>query len=92
MTNTAGESKHFKTSDGVKLHYLGAEAGQPLVMIPSWSQPAEQFKYQINGLHYTSGSSQLISSVVKKPANPITISIALLVFRDSTSVSPVMVR
>ena len=36
-------------------------------MIPGWPQPAEQFKYEINGLPYVSGSSQLISSVIKKP-------------------------
>ena len=51
MTNTAGESKQVKTSDGVKLHYLEAGSGPPLVMIPGWSQTAEQFKYQLEGLH-----------------------------------------
>ena len=50
MVTTAGNSKHFTTSDGVKLHYLEAGSGQPLVMIPGWSQTAEQFKYQIDGL------------------------------------------
>ena len=50
MTNAAGESRHFKTSDGVQLHYLEAGSGPPLVMIPGWSQSAEQFKYQIEGL------------------------------------------
>ena len=50
MVTTAGNSKHITTSDGVKLHYLEAGSGQPLVMIPGWSQTAEQFKYQIDGL------------------------------------------
>jgi non-heme chloroperoxidase len=50
MTDTSGVSKYFKTSDGVKLHYIEAGSGPPLVMIPGWSQTAEQFKYQIKGL------------------------------------------
>ena len=40
----------FITSDGVKLHYLEAGKGQPLVMIPGWSQSAAQFKHQLSGL------------------------------------------
>ncbi len=40
----------FTTSDGVKLHYLEAGSGKPLVMIPGWSQTAEQFKHQLTGL------------------------------------------
>ena len=50
ITNTVGKSRHFKTSDGVTLHYLEAGSGSPLVMIPGWSQSAEQFKFQIKGL------------------------------------------
>jgi non-heme chloroperoxidase len=41
------------TSDGVKLKYMTAGAGRPLVMIPGWSQTAAQFKYQIAGLAQT---------------------------------------
>jgi pimeloyl-ACP methyl ester carboxylesterase len=37
----------FKTSDDVQLSYISAGKGQPIVMIPGWSQSAEQFKYQI---------------------------------------------
>lgn len=44
------ESKNFTTSDGVKLHYLEAGSGRTLVLIHGWSQCAEQFKYQIEGL------------------------------------------
>lgn len=40
----------FTTSDGVKLHYLEAGAGKPLVLIPGWSQTAAQFKHQLDGL------------------------------------------
>ena len=40
----------FTTNDGVKLHYLEAGSGNPLVMIPGWSQSAMEFKYQLTGL------------------------------------------
>ena len=40
----------FTTSDGVKLHYMEAGSGKPLVMIPGWSQTAAQFKHQLTGL------------------------------------------
>jgi non-heme chloroperoxidase len=40
----------FTTSDGVRLHYIEAGSGRPLVLIPGWSQSAAQFKYQIAGL------------------------------------------
>jgi len=39
----------FTTNDGVKLHYLEAGSGSPLVMIPGWSQSAMEFKYQLTG-------------------------------------------
>ncbi|HJO95418.1 MAG TPA: alpha/beta hydrolase [Victivallales bacterium] len=45
-----GKSNYITVSDGVKLHYIEAGSGQPLVMIPGWSQTAEQFKYQIDNL------------------------------------------
>jgi len=38
------------TSDGVGLNVLEAGSGRALVMIPGWSQAAEQFKHQIEGL------------------------------------------
>jgi pimeloyl-ACP methyl ester carboxylesterase len=40
--------KTFTTSDGVKLSYLEAGKGQPFVMIPGWSQTADQWHHQIN--------------------------------------------
>ena len=40
----------FTTNDGIKLHYLEAGSGNPLVMIPGWSQSAMEFKYQLTGL------------------------------------------
>ena len=41
---------HVTTSDGVKLHYLEAGAGQPLVLIPGWSQTAAMYRHQLDGL------------------------------------------
>jgi non-heme chloroperoxidase len=43
-------SKHFRTNDGVRLHYLEAGAGKPIVLVHGFSQTAEQFKFQIEGL------------------------------------------
>jgi non-heme chloroperoxidase len=45
-----GKVGHVTTSDGVSLYYLEAGKGKPILMIPGWSQTAEQFKYQIAGL------------------------------------------
>ena len=45
-----GKVGHVTTSDGVSLHYLEAGEGKPILMIPGWSQTAEQFKYQLTGL------------------------------------------
>jgi pimeloyl-ACP methyl ester carboxylesterase len=38
------------TNDGVRLHYLEAGTGDPLVLVPGWSQTAEEWKYQLDGL------------------------------------------
>jgi non-heme chloroperoxidase len=43
-------SKYFRTYDGVRLHYLEAGAGKPLVLVHGFSQTAEQFKFQIEGM------------------------------------------
>ncbi|WOO43344.1 alpha/beta hydrolase [Rubellicoccus peritrichatus] len=50
MANSTAKSKYFETSDGARLHYLEAGSGPPLVMIPGWSQTAEQYKFQIEAL------------------------------------------
>ncbi len=34
------KSRHFVTSDGVKLHYLEAGSGPSLVFVPGWTMPA----------------------------------------------------
>jgi non-heme chloroperoxidase len=58
MNPTQGQSKHFTTADGVRLHYLEAGSGNPLVLIHGWSQCAEEFKHQIAEL---SGSYRVIA-------------------------------
>ena len=44
------KSGSFTTSDGVKINYLEAGSGPPMVLIPGWSQTAIQFKHQLTGL------------------------------------------
>ena len=44
------EVGHVRTNDGVNLHYLEAGSGKPILMIPGWSQTAEQFRHQLEGL------------------------------------------
>lgn len=44
------KSGFFKTSDGATLHYIEKGVGRPVVMVPGWSQTAEQYKYQMDGL------------------------------------------
>jgi non-heme chloroperoxidase len=39
--------RHFKTSDGVHLHYLEAGKGSTIVFIPGWMMPAEIWQGQI---------------------------------------------
>ncbi|WP_426954981.1 alpha/beta fold hydrolase [Muricoccus radiodurans] len=43
-------SRYFRTTDGVRLHYLEAGRGQPLVIVPGWSMPAWIFEPQLRGL------------------------------------------
>jgi pimeloyl-ACP methyl ester carboxylesterase len=46
----AGQPGEVTTSDGVALRYLEAGSGKPILMIPGWSQTAEQFRHQLAGL------------------------------------------
>lgn len=41
---------YFTTNDNVRLHYIDEGLGTPLVLLHSWSQSAEQYKYQIEAL------------------------------------------
>jgi non-heme chloroperoxidase len=45
-----GAPGQVTTNDGANLRYLEAGSGKPILMIPGWSQTAEQFKYQLSGL------------------------------------------
>jgi microsomal epoxide hydrolase len=42
------KSGFFKTSDGVRIHYLEAGSGRPIVFIPGWSMPAWIWQKQID--------------------------------------------
>jgi non-heme chloroperoxidase len=43
----ASAAEDFKTSDGVRLHYISEGSGETLLFIPGWSMPAEIWRYQI---------------------------------------------
>jgi non-heme chloroperoxidase len=44
----ATKSEFFKTSDGVRIHYLEAGSGRPIVFIPGWTMPAWIWQNQID--------------------------------------------
>jgi microsomal epoxide hydrolase len=44
----AAKSDFFKTSDGVRIHYLEAGSGRPIVFIPGWTMPAWIWQKQID--------------------------------------------
>ncbi len=50
ISELPGRKGQIQTGDGITLHYLEAGSGQPLLIIPGWSQTAKQFKHQITGL------------------------------------------
>jgi non-heme chloroperoxidase len=41
-------SGFFKTSDGIRIHYLEAGGGRPIVFIPGWTMPAWIWQKQID--------------------------------------------
>jgi non-heme chloroperoxidase len=41
-------SNFFKTSDGVRIHYLESGSGRPIVFIPGWTMPAWIWQKQID--------------------------------------------
>lgn len=41
-------SKFFQTSDDIKIHYLEAGSGRPIVFIPGWTMPAWIWQEQID--------------------------------------------
>lgn len=42
------ESRHFVTSDGIKLHYLEAGSGPTLMFVPGWTMPAWIWEPQLS--------------------------------------------
>ena len=42
------KSEFFKTSDGIRIHYLEAGSGRPIVFIPGWTMPAWIWQKQID--------------------------------------------
>ena len=44
------KSEYFNTSDNVRLHYIEAGEGRPIVLIPGWTMPANIWRPQINAL------------------------------------------
>jgi non-heme chloroperoxidase len=45
---TTTKSGFFKTSDGIRIHYLEAGSGRPIVFIPGWTMPAWIWQKQID--------------------------------------------
>src|SRR5258706_15745044 len=46
-SNVKIASKYFRTNDGVRLHYLEAGAGKPVVLVYGFSQNWGQIKFSI---------------------------------------------
>jgi len=42
------KSDFFKTSDGIRIHYVEAGSGRPIVFIPGWTMPAWIWQKQID--------------------------------------------
>jgi non-heme chloroperoxidase len=42
------KSEFFKTSDGIRIHYVEAGSGRPIVFIPGWTMPAWIWQKQID--------------------------------------------
>src|SRR5580698_7382028 len=47
-TATTTKSGFFTTSDGIRIHYLEAGSGPPIVFIPGWTMPAWIWQKQID--------------------------------------------
>ena len=41
-------SRFFKTSDGVRIHYLESGSGRPIVFIPGWAMPGSIWQKQMD--------------------------------------------
>ncbi len=45
-----GASRSFTSSDGVRLHYMEAGQGRPILLVPGWCMPAWIWENQLRGL------------------------------------------
>ena len=50
LTRDVASSGWFVTSDSVRLHYLEAGRGRPIVFVPGWTMPADIWEPQIRAL------------------------------------------
>jgi non-heme chloroperoxidase len=50
VAQTKQSSAFFTTSDSVKIHYIEAGSGQPIVFVPGWTMPAWIWQPQIDEL------------------------------------------
>jgi len=48
VTAQGAKSGFFKTSDNIRIHYLEAGSGRPIVLIPGWTMPAWIWQKQID--------------------------------------------
>src|SRR5882757_9870963 len=48
VTAQGTKSGFFKTSDNIRIHYLEAGSGRPIVLIPGWTMPAWIWQKQID--------------------------------------------
>jgi non-heme chloroperoxidase len=48
FSQTSEKSVFFTTSDSIKIHYLEAGSGRPIVLIPGWTMPAWIWQPQID--------------------------------------------
>ena len=52
-SRVAQHHRHFETSDHVRLHYIEAGRGRPIVLVPGWRMPAWIWQQQIDDLART---------------------------------------
>src|SRR5882757_2332576 len=48
VTAQGAKSGFFQTSDNIRIHYLEAGSGRPIVLIPGWTMPAWIWQKQID--------------------------------------------
>jgi microsomal epoxide hydrolase len=48
LSGQTGKNEFFKTSDGIRIHYVESGSGRPIVFIPGWTMPAWIWQKQID--------------------------------------------